>query len=209
MRLNDVLIVSASVRTVSVFASPGTPSRSTCPPVSRLMRRRSTMYSWPTMRRPTCWTTSWTMDASAAVTVCALTSCSSRSVLALSAALRERGDDFHLARRQGTRLSRPQRPQLHRPEIRAHESLNLETQCRAQSSYFSRPALGDRDFEIPRPASDATRRDVLRHHEPILQLYTSHGGACRIGTIPAHRRQIGSLELAARMCQFVRRVAVG
>ena len=46
-------IVSASVRTVSVFARPGTPSSSTWPPVSRLMSSRSIMYSCPTTRRAT------------------------------------------------------------------------------------------------------------------------------------------------------------
>jgi alpha-amylase len=45
MRWNVVWMVSASVRTVSVLASPGTPSSSTCPPVRRLMSSRSTMYS--------------------------------------------------------------------------------------------------------------------------------------------------------------------
>jgi 23S rRNA pseudouridine2605 synthase len=62
VQLEDGLVVprdvSASVRTVRVLASPGTPSSSTCPPVSRLISSRSTMYSCPTMRRPTWLTTS-------------------------------------------------------------------------------------------------------------------------------------------------------
>jgi hypothetical protein len=68
MRWKVVRMVSASVRTVSVLASPGTPSSSTCPPVSRPMSSRSTMYSCPTTRRATCRTTPCTSAASAGAT---------------------------------------------------------------------------------------------------------------------------------------------
>jgi hypothetical protein len=54
MRLNVVRTVSASVRTVSVFARPGTPSSSTWPPVRSAISRRSTMVCCPTTRSPTC-----------------------------------------------------------------------------------------------------------------------------------------------------------
>ena len=46
-------MISASVRTASVLASPGTPSSRMWPPVSRPTSRRSTMASCPTMRRET------------------------------------------------------------------------------------------------------------------------------------------------------------
>src|SRR5919205_2081151 len=42
---------SASVLTVSVLASPGTPSSSTWPPASSATSRRSSIASWPTMTR--------------------------------------------------------------------------------------------------------------------------------------------------------------
>ena len=64
IRWNVVWMVSASVRTVSVLARPGTPSSNTCPPVSRLMSNRSTMYSWPTTRLATCCSTPCTSAVS-------------------------------------------------------------------------------------------------------------------------------------------------
>src|SRR5215211_2858340 len=65
MREKLVEIVSARVRTVSVFARPGTPSRSTWPPVRMLMSSRSIMYSCPTTRSATWRLTSWIRRASA------------------------------------------------------------------------------------------------------------------------------------------------
>ncbi len=53
MRENDAWMISASVRTASVLASPGTPSSRMWPPVSRPTRSRSTMASCPTIRRDT------------------------------------------------------------------------------------------------------------------------------------------------------------
>ena len=50
-RLNDPLTTLARVFTVSVFASPGTPSRSTCPPTRRATSTRSSIASWPTITR--------------------------------------------------------------------------------------------------------------------------------------------------------------
>src|SRR5215208_104621 len=106
------------------------------------------------------------MDASAAVTVCALTSCSSRSVLALAAALRERGDDLSLPRRQRTRPSGTKRSKLHRPELRAHQPLDFEAKRRAEPSYFSRPPFRDDDLELPQAARNASCRDVSGHNDP-------------------------------------------
>src|SRR3954464_2044816 len=51
MRLNVPPRTWASVRTVSVLARPGTPSRSTWPPASSETSRRSSIASWPTMTR--------------------------------------------------------------------------------------------------------------------------------------------------------------
>src|SRR5450432_3264572 len=51
-RANFAWMAAQMVRTVSVFASPGTPSRSTWPPVNRPTRMRSIMYDWPTMTLP-------------------------------------------------------------------------------------------------------------------------------------------------------------
>src|SRR5450631_51244 len=53
MRANLALMAWQSVRTVSVFARPGTPSRSTWPPVSKPMSTRSSMWVWPTTTLPT------------------------------------------------------------------------------------------------------------------------------------------------------------
>src|SRR5215212_3743976 len=51
IRLNDPPSTSASVFTVSVLASPGTPSSSTWPPASRATITRSSIASWPTITR--------------------------------------------------------------------------------------------------------------------------------------------------------------
>ena len=41
------LAKTLAVRTASVFASPGTPSKSTCPSVNRPIKRPSTRCRWP------------------------------------------------------------------------------------------------------------------------------------------------------------------
>src|SRR5437764_10632921 len=48
MRWNVASMAPASVFTSSVLASPGTPSSSTCPRISRAMTNRSTTASCPT-----------------------------------------------------------------------------------------------------------------------------------------------------------------
>ena len=53
MRENEAWMISARVRTASVLASPGTPSSRMWPPVSSPTSSRSTMASWPTIRRDT------------------------------------------------------------------------------------------------------------------------------------------------------------
>src|SRR6266705_5492635 len=50
IRENAMRRHSATVRTARVLASPGTPSSSTCPPVSKPMSRRSTINSCATTR---------------------------------------------------------------------------------------------------------------------------------------------------------------
>src|SRR3954451_11707951 len=52
-RLNEPPSTSATVLTVSVLASPGTPSSRTWPPASSATSRRSSMPSWPTITRLT------------------------------------------------------------------------------------------------------------------------------------------------------------
>src|SRR5919202_1693788 len=48
-RLNEPPSTSATVLTVSVLASPGTPSSRTCPPARSATSTRSSMASWPTI----------------------------------------------------------------------------------------------------------------------------------------------------------------
>src|SRR5437868_847087 len=148
------------------------------------------------------------MDASAAITVCALTSRSSRSVLALAAALRERGDDLRFPCRQAPRLPRCQRSQLYGTELRPHQALDLQPQRFTQSSYLSRPALGNRDLDLPRSPADSARLKLPRDDPSILKLYPLHSCSCRGGTVTAHGSQVSPLYLGARMCQFVRRFTV-
>src|SRR5438132_337088 len=64
MRENAIRRHSATVRTASVFASPGTPSSRTCPPVSSPTSSRSTMTSWPTTRLATSRVIDWLSTAS-------------------------------------------------------------------------------------------------------------------------------------------------
>src|SRR6266550_1227890 len=148
------------------------------------------------------------MDASAAVTVCALTSRSSRSVLALAAALCERGDDLRFPCRQVPRLPRCQRSQFYGTELRPHQAFDLQAQRFTQSSYLSRPALGDRDLDLPRSPADSARLKFSRDDPSILKLYPFHSCSCRGGTVTPHSSQVSPLYLAARMCQFVRRFTV-
>src|ERR1051325_8642278 len=79
---------SATVRTASVFARPGTPSSRMCPPVSSPIISRSTMTSWPTTRL-----------ATSRVMVCVSAASWVFAALAALFALREtgkrwRGDEF-------------------------------------------------------------------------------------------------------------------
>ena len=56
-----------SVRTSSVFATPGTPSSSTCPPASSAMIRPVTAPSWPTTALPTSVRTCASFSRSSAI----------------------------------------------------------------------------------------------------------------------------------------------
>ena len=51
IRLKLPPTTDASVLMVSVLASPGTPSSSTCPPESRATITRSSIASWPMITR--------------------------------------------------------------------------------------------------------------------------------------------------------------
>ena len=53
-RLNDSPRQSASDRTMSVLARPGTPTSKQCPPASTQVSNSSTTVCWPTMTRPSC-----------------------------------------------------------------------------------------------------------------------------------------------------------
>ena len=52
MRLNFSDIVSASLLTSSVLASPGTPISRACPRANRQIDSRSMTSCWPTITRP-------------------------------------------------------------------------------------------------------------------------------------------------------------
>src|SRR5437660_6819318 len=148
------------------------------------------------------------MDASAAVTVCALTSWSSGGVLSLAAALRERGDDLRFPCRQISRLPRCQRPKFYRPELSSHQSLDSKIQRFTQPSYFSRPSFSDSYFDLPESPANSSRLKFTGHHDAVFQLYTLHRRSCRLSAVPAYCCEVGALNLAARMCQFVRRFTV-
>src|SRR5260370_352015 len=53
--MNSRLMLSARVRTVRVFAKPGTPSKSTCPLQSSPIRTRSSIAFWPTITLAASW----------------------------------------------------------------------------------------------------------------------------------------------------------
>src|SRR6266851_4445888 len=59
MRLKERRSAAAKLRAMSVFAVPGTPSRSTCPSDSSAASSRSTTASCPTTTRRTCSRTPW------------------------------------------------------------------------------------------------------------------------------------------------------
>jgi hypothetical protein len=52
IRLNDIERSLERLEIMSVFASPGTPSRMQCPLQNRAVRRRSRTCSWPTITVP-------------------------------------------------------------------------------------------------------------------------------------------------------------
>ena len=54
IRENLRFSASATDETISVFASPGTPTSSACPPERSAARIPSSTSRWPTIRRPTC-----------------------------------------------------------------------------------------------------------------------------------------------------------
>src|SRR5947208_16479949 len=114
------------------------------------------------------------MDASAAVTVCALTSRSPCSVLSLAATLRERGDDLRFPCRQAPRLPRCQRAQFYRTELRSHQPLDHEAQRFTQPTYLSRPALGDGDLHLTPSASDSPPYKFPSHHAAVFDLHPLH-----------------------------------
>src|ERR1700681_3454669 len=161
------------------------------------------------MRRPTCRTTSWTIDASAAVTALAVTCCSSLSGLASLSAPGEGGDHFIFARRQRARPSRFQRSKLYRSEFRSYQTLHPKAESFAQSSDLPRLAFRDGEFQIPETAVEPPRRYVARHDQAVLQLYPFGGRSCREGAVATHSSYVRSFDFAARMCQFVRRVTIG
>jgi hypothetical protein len=54
MRLKLRLVISETVRTAKVFATPGTPSRRRWPRVRSAMRMLSPISFWPTITRWNC-----------------------------------------------------------------------------------------------------------------------------------------------------------
>src|SRR5688572_7477113 len=230
IREKVVLIVSASVRTVSVFASPGTPSRSTCPPVSRLMSSRSTMYSWPTTRRPTCERTFCTSAASAAGETCVATSRAPFEGVAdiacwpfpvqdrdrakcvevwLPVGLRHRADEPALARCEPSRLAGRERSELHRPEVRPHEALDAQAERFAEPADLAGASLDDGYLDLPPALAERRRLDQARSHQTILELDATPRRSDGVGGVALDRHAIGPLHLAARVRETVRCITIG
>src|ERR1019366_3409254 len=217
IRLNVVWIVSASVRTVSVFARPGTPSSRTCPPVRSEMIRRSTIASWPTTRRAT-----WARMASISVWSIALCSClvTSRleygmrgadsphrpTILPLHAGdcLQERP----LPSREGARTARGKLAELDRPESGPDEAQHVEAERVAQATNLAIASFTDRDRELPRAVADGARLDVLGPDHAVLE--PDAAPRCDDGSrrVPLHRRDVGALDFAPRVGERMRRVTV-
>src|SRR6267378_5028381 len=172
MREKLVEIVSASVRTVSVLARPGTPSRSTCPPVSRLMSNRSIMYACPTTRSATWLLTSWIRRASALDEACVATGLPRRSVKSdvcykkstawpgRSAADRRpciddraRPSVIRLQLVEGgllglcerAHLSGRQIAQLHGPELDTDQSIHFEAEGLTETTHLAVSSLAEGD----------------------------------------------------------------
>src|SRR5215212_5109224 len=181
MREKLVAIVSARVRTVSVFANPGTPSSNTWPPARRLMSRRSIMYSCPTTRSATWRLTSWIRRASAldeAWVVAMGRESVERRVgdrelhqQTIHAPVRlQLLERLHLEPGQRADLSDGQVAKLDGTELHTHESVHLEAKRFAQPTDLAVLSFGDRDGELPSAAANLLAAHALRFDQAVLQL---------------------------------------
>src|SRR5512140_86145 len=116
----------------------------------------------------------------------------------------ERGDDLVLAIRKRTRLSAGELTELDGTVAHTNESLHEEAERLAEAADFMISAFGDRDRELPVSATDRLRFDVLGDDESVVQLHAEARAANRRGRVASHRRDIGALDLTARMRQRVR-----
>src|ERR1035437_5098846 len=217
IRLNVVWTVSASVRTVSVFARPGTPSIRTCPPVRSEMIRRSTIASWPTTRRAT-----WARTPSISVWSIAL--CSSLVTSRLECGMpgadstprstmlpldaRECLQERSLPRRKRARAAGGELGEFDRTESGSDEAQDVEPERVTQAADLAIECLTDRDRELPRAVADRARFGVLGSDDAVRELDAAPG--CDDGSrpIPLHRCDVRALDFAPRMGQRVRRVTV-
>src|SRR5579864_3419124 len=162
MRVNRASSAAASVRAISVFAVPGTPSRSTWPPQRTAMYRPSITWSWPTTARPMV---SWSARRNAAASLwvatggivpCALTLSANR--LARPPALA--GVDVAREPQQLALFRSPRRERTSVAEQRRERTSRLrvgQRYGRAEAGVVKVPIdarrLADRSFELVRVAS--------------------------------------------------------
>src|SRR5512143_3655174 len=203
-------MISERVRTASVLARPGTPSRRMCPPVSMPTRSRSTIMSWPTIRRETSFTTRWSRATStvSAARVPSAISSSGSSVLgrlevdrAVERAL--------LGRRERAVAAGGEITQPHRPVRKTCEAVHLATHRLAPAANDAVAAFLKREIDDAAAVLARTHPHLLGFHRPPFDdhLLPDRRGDFRRRP-PVHERRVAPGNAVARVREAVDRLAV-
>src|SRR3954468_20604281 len=168
MRRNVPPRTSASVLTVSVLASPGTPSSSTWPPASSATSRRSSIASWPTMTRLISWSAASRASRASSKRAC----CCARApapVKSSNSVIRVPSSSSHQPPEPCARHSRPREQQQERAARQARRELALallRAELRAQpvvDALELARVVGGEGLSPGRPRDVAQALGVRRH----------------------------------------------
>src|SRR5688572_8557870 len=113
-----------------------------------------------------------------------------------------------LAGRQRPPLAWPQRAERDRSESHADQAIDLEPERLAQAPHLAVSALADRDLELRRSVPERTSVHGDRMQDAILELDTATSLRGSDAGITANSGDVRALDLAARMGEHVRSLAV-
>src|SRR5918992_1175732 len=198
IRRNEPPRTSASVRTVSVFASPGTPSSSTWPPASSATSSRSSIASWPTITRLISY--SAPSRARRAGSASERIGKASRAASVMAASLARRSSAPDKAPNVHARLSRPFKP-LHAraPRWTPMRVLIAEDQPRVGDAVARGLRREGMAVDLARDGATALRKALTTRYDVVVldrDLPELHGDdVCR--TLAAERPDTKVLMLTA------------